>query len=362
MNEWSHLNLGDRSAFVLQELRTLLDSGRLGADGRLPREEDLCRIYGVSRSTVRRAVACLVDEGLIVVRKRAGMFALRSLEQTQQAGQNATVAVMGALEAAEMAELQEMALDKNHLLSFYSQNEARWDSRREGKFLEQVQRLRHRGLLAFLSPLKPRNEEYVTNLAQKGLRVVHLEYPGPRLPRESYRLCDYKAAGQIAAENLLRGAYSHIALIRATDAPYEQLMEEGFATTLRKNGRHFVIRRNRIDSRRQKRDDAVDGRTRLLSRLQEHSGSLGVFCLNPLMLMDVLRFAKEANRRIPDDLGVVTFQFGKKPALKKIDTLMYDRLKDYRLALQSTLSKRWHVTQHLQAPTLAHHGSVRNAR
>jgi GntR family transcriptional regulator, arabinose operon transcriptional repressor len=361
MNNRAHFNLGSRSAFVLQKLRDLLNSGKLGPDGRLPREEDLCRTYGVSRSTVRRAVACLVEEGLIMVRKRAGMFALQPPGNSSPASSNATIAIMGALEAAEMAGLQETAIDRNHLLSFYSQNEARWDSRRERKFLEQVRRSRHRGLVAFLSPLEPRNEGYVTKLAEGGLRIVHLEYPGLRVPRESYCLCDYKAAGRIAAENLLRGKYSHIALIRATDAPYEQLMEEGFAAALRKEGHHFMIKRNRIDSRRLKRDDSMEGRIRLLARLQDHQGSLGVFCLNHFMLMDVLRFAKEAGRRIPDDLGIVTFQCGTQPSLKKIDSIMYDRLADYQRALQSILAPRWRVTQHLQAPTLVRQGSVRAA-
>src|SRR5438309_11778616 len=43
-----------------------LRSGRWAPGGELPTEEALCRHYGVSRGTVRRAVADLVIEGYVV--------------------------------------------------------------------------------------------------------------------------------------------------------------------------------------------------------------------------------------------------------------------------------------------------------
>lgn len=60
-----------RQLFVL--LREQIVSGRLRPGDQLPTQEQLCRLYAVSRITVRRALSDLMAEGLI--RKRQGLGA-----------------------------------------------------------------------------------------------------------------------------------------------------------------------------------------------------------------------------------------------------------------------------------------------
>jgi GntR family transcriptional regulator len=48
-------------------------------DAQLPTEDDLTRLYHVSRSTVRKAIEQLVDEGLLVRRRGKGTFISRPL-------------------------------------------------------------------------------------------------------------------------------------------------------------------------------------------------------------------------------------------------------------------------------------------
>lgn len=55
-------------------LRERLDSGVLDPGERLPSEVELCRKYGVSRITVRRAVDELVEEGILERRQGKGTF------------------------------------------------------------------------------------------------------------------------------------------------------------------------------------------------------------------------------------------------------------------------------------------------
>lgn len=58
-------------------LRDKITSGELRPGDRLPTEAQLSREYGVSRITVRQALAALVDDGLIERRQGAGTFVLQ---------------------------------------------------------------------------------------------------------------------------------------------------------------------------------------------------------------------------------------------------------------------------------------------
>jgi GntR family transcriptional repressor for pyruvate dehydrogenase complex len=60
--------------FVAHELLVLILSGRFGAGDRLPAERTLAAEFGVSRPTVRQAVAVLAARGLVESRVGSGTF------------------------------------------------------------------------------------------------------------------------------------------------------------------------------------------------------------------------------------------------------------------------------------------------
>jgi DNA-binding transcriptional MocR family regulator len=67
----------DRSpayAGLAERLRLLIAGGRLGVDVRLPSERDLCAALEVSRTTVTRAYAALVDAGYAAARQGSGTY------------------------------------------------------------------------------------------------------------------------------------------------------------------------------------------------------------------------------------------------------------------------------------------------
>lgn len=57
---------------VAEDLRQEIRAKKL--TGKLPSELDMAEAYGVSRITVRRALAALIDEGLVTVLTGRGTF------------------------------------------------------------------------------------------------------------------------------------------------------------------------------------------------------------------------------------------------------------------------------------------------
>lgn len=60
--------------YVTHDIESKIRSGEYQPNQQLPVAEELCRIYGVSRITIRRALDLLVDKGLVVKRRGAGTF------------------------------------------------------------------------------------------------------------------------------------------------------------------------------------------------------------------------------------------------------------------------------------------------
>jgi len=73
----SELQLSDGRSlhYQIKEILTLqISTGRWKPDQEVPTEEELCRHYGVSRGTVRRAIADLVQRGLVYRKQGRGTF------------------------------------------------------------------------------------------------------------------------------------------------------------------------------------------------------------------------------------------------------------------------------------------------
>lgn len=67
---------GMKSAWLRDQLLEAIASGRWMVGTRLPVERDLASAFGVGLNTVRRAVAALVEDGIVARRQGAGTFVL----------------------------------------------------------------------------------------------------------------------------------------------------------------------------------------------------------------------------------------------------------------------------------------------
>lgn len=76
---------GSLSARLSSKLRSALAAGKYQPGDKLPSEAEMTRIYSVSRTVVREAVAALRSDGLVEARKGAGVFVLPPVSRPARA-------------------------------------------------------------------------------------------------------------------------------------------------------------------------------------------------------------------------------------------------------------------------------------
>ena len=125
---------GPRYLYIHAVMRDWIYQGRYRPGSQLPTEDEICRMFGVSRITTRKALALLADERLIVRNPGRGTFVTddladapvqgdmeQLLRKVRRLGSNtrisaATVEVEGQLRGAGLAsQLQVAAVEDRYL-------------------------------------------------------------------------------------------------------------------------------------------------------------------------------------------------------------------------------------------------------
>lgn len=236
--------LGSRSAPIAETMRSEIADGIFGSGTKLPSLNDLCARFDVSRPTLRKAVEKLVAEGRVVVRPGAGMFVCQQSSLPAPIASR-TISVMYHFNSESLYAIQQMAMASGFLLCTYSQFDWWWDPAHERAFLEAVKAERRRALIAFCSPREPRNEDLLADLEALGTRVVHIEPYAAAHPAQSYIVPDYEHAGMMAATELMLSGCRSFAYLPMNTAPFEILLERGFARALNDHGSGYESARDR---------------------------------------------------------------------------------------------------------------------
>ena len=217
--------LGRRSHEVLTTLAEELDRGTYPVGTTLPPERELAERFGVSRPTIRRAVAILESNGRIRTRHGSGMTVCTPRLTRRRSG---TISVMGMFDEERLRTMQTTMLRRGFMLCPFSVTARQFDLEVERLFLAQVKRERHHGLVAFCSPLPPLNADLLQDIALDGTRVVHIAPFRIAHPDQDYLLPDYELTGRLAAERLKAAECPAGVYIRMAESPYEMLLERGF--------------------------------------------------------------------------------------------------------------------------------------
>lgn len=88
LQSWYRSDRGPRYTQLYRHIAFLIRSGALEVEAQLPPERDLAQMADVSRVTVRKAVAQLVEEGVLEQRRGAGTFVRPQPQRLEQSLSN----------------------------------------------------------------------------------------------------------------------------------------------------------------------------------------------------------------------------------------------------------------------------------
>ena len=290
-----------------RKLREQILSGQFGQGGRFTPELDICRQFNVSRTTVRRAISDIVDEGLLVRYQGRGTFVRYQRSEAQKhllailhfqysrASGAYDLFIRGALhKAADLGFELMVSQSNNHSLAI----------------TEQVLRLNElRTAGTIIMPFQTGETEggiqdrviHMMRGAEQKIVLADTYDPQSEFPTIS---SDNRAAVFELTSHLIRMGYRRIAFLTSMRIETVIEREEGFRQAMKEHGLpvppHYFLETVGTDASRQGYQEV-----NVLRALREPPEA--IVCLHDLIAINVLNACEQIGWRVPEDVAVVGF-------------------------------------------------------
>lgn len=286
-------------------LRRKVLTGEVAHGEQLKPELELCRDINLSRTTVRKAIADLVDEGLLVRYRGRGTFVNFSRTSVQQRLLACLVChsnVAGAYDLLIRGAEQAASEMGYQLLLANSKNDT-------GTAMEQVIRLNEARVAgSIVVPLQTLSSEKTTAHVVRALKradqkVVLVDEFSSDDSIPSVCSQNREAMHELTRQLIERG-YRRIAFLTSLRIESVAEREEGFRQAMEAHGleippEYFLEVAGRDPSRQGMQEVDVF--------LAMRNPPDAIVCLHDLIALNVLRRCEERGWRVPDDVAVVGF-------------------------------------------------------
>ncbi len=352
MSETSQL--GYRAEAVYQRLRGDLVRGAYAPDARLPSIEQFARKYKVTPVTLRKAALRLASEGMLEVKHGSGMYVRKPEEKSQM---SKTISVMSMFDGESLNTIQREVLARGFLLNPYSQLHHTWDVKAERMFLRRVLDDRHQGLLAFCSPIKPRNDDLLREIEYRGTRVIHIEHSRVEPPEQEYLLPDFRLAGRMAVDILLAAGYSPVRALYQkgnVSAPFIALILDGVRTACEERLSGYDV-----DAAHLEMPTHEDFERKIAKLVESIPDGAGIVSGSGAYGVYLMRELRRQGRSVPDKIGVIVIDVMGDPD-PAIDVLSFNRGKIMSDAIAAVTSPESPKVRELVTPAHVTNETVRS--
>ncbi len=290
------------------------------ADQKIPSENELTQRFNVSRSTVRQALAELVNEGFIYKKSGSGSFFSGQLSlEKEDIQQSHLIGVITALPSYIYPQIiqgiNEVAYERAYNIVLGS-SEANWE-----KELTLLDQLLERGIEGLI--IEPsdnahhlQNSDFFDSLRIHSVPTVLLNWV-LNIPNVSYVSLDDIEGGFRATSYLLEAGHRRIAFLYPENTPGIQ-RHQGYRNALKACD---ISPDSRLEKSASVRNWNETGYIRKLMKELIDLGEdrpTAVFCFNDHAALRTYATIREAGLKIPDDISLMGFDDYEMAALAEV--------------------------------------------
>ncbi len=296
------------------KIREAIISGRFPAGSTMPAERDLADEFGVSRTAIRSAIECLVQEKLLESMPRCrpvvtGPMAWRQSAERKDVGVWLWPNSTGFAASHLLSGIQSIfSHESNARLIIGSATGDDWDSMwdSEAKFLRSIAEDPNisGAILWYIDGVGHRNE--LERVRQAGVQLVFVDrYLDPNYPAD-YVGTDNTGSAEIAVNHLIELGHTRIAMIRNLDSASSVLERvDGWRAALSRAGITYdADLLERLDESGSDREQVAGPLKRLLAL---PSPPTAIFCVNDLVGLTAYDLLESWGIDIPGQLSLVGF-------------------------------------------------------
>lgn len=288
---------------ISDEIRSKILSNSFTQGSMIPSETQLQKEYGVSRHTVRQAIALLVNEGYLRKEKGSGTF-VDNRYLTNKENKIKTIGVITTYVSdyifPSIIRGIEQELRKNgYSLLLASTNN---DVAQERVCLEQMMNQGVSGLI--VEPTKSNiynpNLAYYLSFKERGIPVVMINAQYEELSFPSIRVDDIEA-GYLATRLLLEKEEKDLALVIKIDDLQGKYRMKGFIKAHEEVGASFNPENVYTYTTESKENVLKE----MIANLQDQQDVSGIVCYNDEIAQELINGLLEMGKKVPEDYSII---------------------------------------------------------
>lgn len=290
---------------LMEHLKEEILSGKIKAGDKLPSENDLSAAFGVSRHTVRKALAILENEGYVVARHGKGTFCSERMVHRLSSHNIAVITtyLSDYIFPRVIQGIHKVLTENGYSIILKSTGNSR---KNEAKALEELLSKPIDGLI--IEPSKSqiicRHEHLYEQFNKYEIPYVFIQGSYPQMLDTPSVLMDDERGGFLLTEHLIKSGRRDIYGIFKADDSQGAERHKGYVQALQKYGLSYLPERVvyfHTEDRKQKPE--------LMMRqfIDNHEDMDAVVCYNDQIAADVMRTLKLKGRRIPEDVAVTGY-------------------------------------------------------
>ncbi len=299
---WGRLQL-KKYELVANSLSEDIGTGKYPGGTLLPTEEQLTKIYGVSRQTVRKALSILEEKDIIG--KRQGSGSTVKIRNPAVRSRKVSVIVTYIDDYIFPGQLRgvEEVLSKNNYSAILSATGNRICSER--KILEDILKDPVAGILVegTKTALPNPNIDLYEKLARRNIPIVFFNSCYPGLKGPLYVCADNRRGGYELVTYLLNKGHRSIASIFKADDIQGHERYSGYISAMFDN-KLFVSDSKTIWYTTETKDRLFDESGNILSSIGD---ATAVVCYNDEIAFMLIKYLTSHGKRVPEDIAVVSF-------------------------------------------------------